>query len=161
MIDIEPVTGILSLILFGAFTVPFILHSLKNKKIEKALLAKINEVAATRNAKPEQIETWRRLYGIGLDSSKKVLVYLRDDEQSETLDLQDFSKVKLVKTNIDVVGEESTHSVLNYVGLELTPKTNHKLPVVLEFYDGDKFSDLMGETLLADKWEKILKSNLN
>lgn len=161
MIDIEPVTGILSLILFGAFTVPFILHSLKNKKIEQALLAKINEVAATRNAKPEQIETWRRLYGIGLDSSKKVLVYLRDDEQSETLDLQDFSKVKLVKTNIDVVGEESTHSVLNYVGLELTPKTNHKLPVVLEFYDGDKFSDLMGETLLADKWEKILKSNLN
>ena len=161
MIDIEPVTVIMSLLLFGAFTVPFIYHSQKNKKKEKSLLSKLSEGASQQNAIPNEQETWRQLYAIGMDTSKKILVYHRENEQTSVLNLNEFSKVKLQKSNLEIANGEATRTVLHSLNLELIPKNAHASSIFLELYDGDRFSDLLGETVLAEKWEKIIQSNLN
>lgn len=161
MFDIEPVTIVLSLLLFGAFTAPFVYHSSKKKKKTKALESKLNELAKAQGANLSLTEIWRNYYVFGLDPSKNCLIYFQDTPEFSpiVLDLNDFKKVGVIRKNLESKNESSGRQILDYLALELTKKSGGNA-IQLEFYNGDLFSDLMGETLLADKWLETLQKQL-
>jgi hypothetical protein len=162
MIDIEPVTLVMSLALFGAFTVPFIYHSQKNRKKEAFLKGHLFEVAKNLGAIPDQTEIWRNQYALGIDTTKRVLSYHREVPNSNSMvfDLKDFKKASIVKRNLEIKNGETHKSILDYLALELIPKSGNN-PIQLEIYDGEQFSDLLGETVLAEKWAELIQRNLN
>ena len=163
MIDIEPVTLVFSFVLFGAFTAPFIYHSQKNKKKESKLLEKLLEAALSLDSRIDTQESWRYEYALGLDSKKGILYYHQNSLEGSpfSFDLKDFKRVSVSKKMREFQSGTTTKSVLDYISLELVPKDPKKSIVNLELYDGDKYSDLLGETLIADKWAELAKKHLN
>lgn len=127
------------------------------------MLTNLNELARQRGANPTEIETWRFRYAMGLDPKENVLVYLRQDSQSlsYTLNLSEYKTVQLIKKFQEVNGKELTTKLPEYVGLQLNPKKSSEEPVALEIFDAEMYSDLSGETVLADKWVAILTKQLN
>lgn len=163
MFEIDPVTFLMSCILMCAFSVPFIYNGQKNKKIARTLMAKLNELAQLKGANPTEIDIWRFRYALGLDVSQNVLVYLCQDTTSVSysLNLADFKTVRLIKKYQELNGKSQTQKLPEYLALELVPVDSVAQVVSLELYDGELFSDLMGETVLADKWVGILNKQLN
>jgi hypothetical protein len=161
MFSIDPVTAVLSLVLFCAFTVPFIYHYQKNKRREKLLLQRLKETASQSGAIPDVAETWRYHYAIGLDKTKKRLIYVMEDENSYTicLPLSDVKKVSLIKKNREIETSEGKKTILEQVVLELHHDSSKK-PSLLEFYNEKRFSDLMGEAVLAENWAELIRQNL-
>jgi hypothetical protein len=162
MIDFEPVTLLMSLALFGAFSVPFIYHSQKNRKKEASLKSHLFEVAKKLEAMPDQTEIWRNQYALGIDTSKGVLSYHREVpiSYSMAIDLKDYKKVSLIRRNSDMKNGTVNNTVLDYLALELFPKSGTS-SIQLEIFDGEQFSDLLGETVLAERWAEIIQSHLN
>jgi len=160
MISIDPVTAMLSLVLFGAFTVPFIYHHQKNKKKQKQISQKIQQAGIGTHTKPDQLEIWRHHYAIGLDTFSKVLFYLQEGETNATycIPLAEIKKVSAIKKTKEI--GEPKKSIIDFVGLELQYISPSQKSLVLEIYDGDKFSDLMGETVLAEKWATTIQKHL-
>ncbi|WP_339878006.1 hypothetical protein [uncultured Algoriphagus sp.] len=163
MFTIEPVTLTMSCLLMFAFSVPFIYHGQKNKAINKKLLANLNDLANRKGANPTEVDTWRCRYALGLDQKENVLVYLRNDTDSisYSLDLAEYKNVQLIKKFQVENGKELTTKLPEYVGLQLIPKLPSAEPVALEIYDAEMYSDLLGETVMADKWVAILNKQLN
>tara|TARA_R110002072_G_scaffold214404_2_gene371677 strand:- start:163939 stop:164430 length:492 start_codon:yes stop_codon:yes gene_type:complete len=163
MFEIEPVTLLMSCLLMCAFSVPFIYNGQKNKKITKALMAKLVELAKFQGANPTEIESWRFRYALGLDVKHNVLTYLRQDTESLSynLNLSEFKAVKLIKKYQEVNGKPQTQKLPEYVALELIPVASGAQMISLEIYDGELYSDLMGETVIAEKWVGILNKQLN
>ena len=160
MISIDPVSAVLALVLFGAFTVPFIYHFQKNKQKEKQLSLKLLDVGKTAGAKPDLIETWRNQYALGLDTPKKVLLYLSEGEANNSfcIPLSEVKKVTvLIKTK--EIGELKK-PVVEHVGLEIYFTSPTKKSIILEIFNEEQFSDLMGETVLAEKWAESIKKLL-
>lgn len=163
MFDIEPVTLVFSFVLFGAFTVPFIYHSQKNKKKDSQLLERLLEKALSLDARIDTQESWRHEYALGIDSNKKILFYYSDSQEESPLaiNLKEYRNVSVSKKFLEVKTESNSRSVLDFVSLELIPKESKKGGIHLELYDGEKYSDLLGESLLAEKWAEIVQKNLN
>lgn len=160
MISIDPVSAVLALVLFGAFTVPFIYHFQKNKKKEKQLSLKLQDAGKTAEAKPDLIETWRHQYALGLDTTRKVLVYLSEGEVNNSfcIPLSEVKKVSvLIKTK--EIGELKK-TVIEHVDLEIYFISPTRKALMLEIFNEEQFSDLMGETVLAEKWAEIIKKHL-
>ena len=161
MFSIDPVTAILSFVLFCAFTVPFIYHIQKNKAKEKLLLKKLKAEGLAQGAQATEIDTWRNLYAIGFDPSKKVLLYtfMGELEVSCSIPLSDVKKVSISKKTREVGNEEIKRTLIDKVGLEFI-HASAKKNTYLEFYDSELFSDMAGETLLAQKWAELIQKHL-
>ncbi|MBS4072042.1 MAG: hypothetical protein KGZ90_11970 [Algoriphagus sp.] len=161
MFSIDPVTAILSFVLFCAFSVPFIYHIQKNKAKEKLLLQKIKAEGQSQGVQATELETWRNQYAIGLDPSKKVLLYtfLGELEISCSIPLSDVKKVSISRRTREAGNEEAKRTLIDKVGLEFT-HASAKKNTYLEFYDSELFSDLAGETLLAEKWAELIQKHL-
>jgi hypothetical protein len=163
MIDIDPVTTSLSFLLFGAVCAPFIYQSIKDTKKRKVLLLKLSELAFLKNGTPTQSEIWRNQYAIGLDPEKKVLAYMRSSDQplTSTIDLQQVKSAKIQKITREVKSESSKRTIVDFVGIELNYLLEGAKPTVLEFYDAELFTDLNGESVLAEKWVELISNSLN
>nr|WP_287939613.1 hypothetical protein [Algoriphagus sp.] len=160
MITIDPVTAVLSVVLFGAFTVPFIYHFQKNKKKDNLLVQKLKDAINAIGGNLDQFESWRHKYAIGLDTQKKVLVYHQEGEIGATfcIPLSEIKKVTVIKKTREL--GESKKSVLEQLGLEIHYVSPTKKSSLVEFYNEEFFSDLMGETLLVEKWAELIRTNL-
>jgi iron only hydrogenase large subunit-like protein len=163
MFDIDPVTLIMSCVLFCAFAAPFIYYANQNGKKELALKAKLTKTALAGEATPDQVEVWRNQFGLGLDSKKNILVYLHESEVniSYIVDLEDVKQAVVRKRTREVNGTSGKTTVVDYVGLELHYKAENKKSILLEIYDGEEFTDLLGETVLAEKWAGLINQRLN
>ena len=161
MFSIDPVTVVLSLVLFCAFSVPFIYHLQKNKAKEKLLRLKIKAEAQSIGARAEEIETWRNQYAIGIDQTKKVLfyTYMGEVKFSCSFPLSEIEKVNISKKIREIGNEEMKRTLIDTVGLELV-NTSNKKNTYLEFYNSELSSDLAGEILLAEKWMELIQKQL-
>ncbi|GMQ23918.1 hypothetical protein Aoki45_06000 [Algoriphagus sp. oki45] len=159
MIDMDPGTLIVSTLFMAAFIAPFVYHNIKSKKVVTQQNDSFNSLAGQSGAKPEVRERWRNIYQIGLDRDKKILVYQRYGEKpmESAVDLKKISKVSVEEKAHTVVVEKEKRVILDYLALNLYPKDKEQGPISLEFYDGELFTDLLGERLLANQW----KSNLD
>jgi hypothetical protein len=163
MYDLEPVTFIMSFLFMAALSAPFIYYGQQTKKKNTTLISKLKELAQAKSAIPTELEIWRSRFGLGLDYHQKVLVYVKTGtaEAETVLQLSEFEKVNLIKNFGKVVGKTQSNKLPEFIALEFIPKLPHCKPISLEVYDALDFSDLQGETVLADKWFEILKKQLN
>ena len=163
MFEIEPVTLSVCILLLCAFCAPFLYYSKKNSKRNKQLIAKLYELAGSSGANLSEVETWRARYGIGVDSTKKVLVYFQsgEDEATKILNLNDYGKVSLLKNYPEEKPGKQNYRIPESVAIELVPRLDSSAIHRLEFYHADHFTDLQGETVLADKWYQTLKNQIH
>jgi len=163
MFDIEPVTLIVSTLFMCAFCAPFIYYSQKNNKKNKVLISRLHELASLSGAKLTEIETWRSRYGLGLDSNKKILIYCQNAETqvSKILYLNEYRKVSLIKNTKEQKSSNQNYSIPQSVTIELVPRMENSEKLHLEIYHADHFTDLQGETVLAEKWYNTLKNEVH
>jgi hypothetical protein len=162
MIDIDPVTMSLSFILFGAVCAPFIYQSIQQTKKRKILLQKLSEIASQLNGKLIQTENWRNQYAIGIDPENKILAYIRSSEQpmAISIDLKQVKSAKINKINRELKIEKDKRIIVDYVSIELNYLLEGSQPTILEFYDAEFFTDLNGESVLAEKWVELISGLL-
>lgn len=163
MFEIDPVTLTVSILLLCTFCAPFYYYSNKNNQKNKHLIKKLHELAGSSEANLSEFETWRTRYGIGVDSQKNVLVYFQTGEEDTTkiLNLNEFKKVNLLKNYPEEKSGKLNYRIPESVSIELLPKADSSAIHRLEFYHADHFTDLQGETVLADKWYQTIKNQIH
>ncbi|GAB2501669.1 hypothetical protein [Algoriphagus taiwanensis] len=158
MIDMDPGTLIVSSLFMAAFIAPFVYHNIKSKKVVTQQNQSFDTLAKLSGANPEVRERWRNTYQIGLDRDHKKLIYQRYGEKylDLTVDLKTIGKVSVEEKSHSLVVEKEKRVILDYLALQLYPMDKEQAPISLEFYDGEQFTDLLGERLLANQWKGYL-----
>ncbi|MEB2775921.1 hypothetical protein SYJ56_11430 [Algoriphagus sp. D3-2-R+10] len=162
MISIDSVTLAVMSFAMVATASPFVYYSYKLKKISSGNLASFEEFSSTNNITPTQHERWRNHYHLGLDKQHKKLVYHRFGSYPEQslIDLKDVNKVSIQEKIRKVqVGKEKRY-ILDFLALQFHFKDTSHSPKTIEIFDGELFTDVAGERGIAEKWQKILESNL-
>lgn len=93
MTPIEPVSLGISLLAIIAFITPFVYHSKKRKRQETSLRQQFFHAPQEYGLDLHQLEFWRGQYAIGLDESKKTLLYQNSASSRE------FVRIPLVKVS--------------------------------------------------------------
>lgn len=158
MFTTEPVTLVMAAILLGAFCIPFILHFLKRNQKRNKLIQEFNKQLEPFGGAVDLQDIWRNQYIIGLMTANKTMVYYKMDEQPITHifsmadidDIQVKSKFRELKT-----GKEKK-KVIDETGLLISLKNQKS--VYLEFFNQDNFTDLLGESVLVEKWAELLRN---
>jgi hypothetical protein len=162
MLDIDPITMVMALVLFGAFCVPFVYHIRKQRKISKQQKARLALLAKDAHISLDTVDFWRNKYALGLDQKQRQLLYLKFGEE-ESVQLVDLGNPFDLKNYKESDGNQRAKSsiedkFMDRLGLQITLKTPIAKKFTLEFYDSAVFSDQMGEIVLLRKWEEILRS---
>ena len=105
---------------------------------------------------------WRDYYAIGLDSEKRILVYIKFDAEPEiqVTDLKDCVLVSQHQQKEEIQNGNRRSEIINYLGLQLKLQKSHQQEIHLEFYNGDLFSDHQGEGPLVLKWKELIAQQL-
>ncbi|MCH7413819.1 hypothetical protein MM213_10010 [Belliella sp. R4-6] len=159
MFDIDIITISIAIVSMVAFAIPFYLNNVKVKKEklnnDKLLQTFLNSHNLNLNIQ----DNWRKQYFIGIDTSQNKLVYVDDlaDIKPIILDIRDVKQVKINEVSRVVGAKSNSRKIIDSLHLQLT---NHQGKVIglLEFYDGEKFSDLVGEPILIKKWEATISA---
>jgi len=162
MQTIDMTTVMLSTLLITGFIAPFALYSLKAKHAEKANAQSFNELNKEYGVNPTVVDRWRKHYTLGLDKLNNKLIYFRygDFPQQAVFDLNEVAKVSIQEKNrIVVVGSEK-RSILEYLAIQLHFKDPKHLARSIEIYDGELFTNQLGERVMANKWNDLLNSHL-
>ena len=160
MFDIEPVSLVISLVLIILFSSPIVLYKRKQSQKIKFQTHYIEEMGSKSNLKFDESDRWRDLYFIGLDSVRKILVYVKFGPENtiHQIDLSKASDVKLEKMEREIKIEGKPQNIIDGLNLKIEIHGDKAETRMLEFYDSELFSDNMGELPLVQKWEKTLKT---
>jgi hypothetical protein len=156
MLDIDPASLGISLLALSAFIGPLYYYSKKLKQKLNSQKEFIKQLGQSNNLQFSELDFWRGLYAIGLDSNQRKLVYVNFSDQTETvvIDLEKVHKIVILKREHQLSNGKDKRDILDHLALLIdTFDQNHKL----EFYDSEKFSDNDGEWPLIQKWHNMLK----
>lgn len=159
MFEIDVVTLIMAAAGMVAFAIPFYLNSqkVKREKIQKA--DRLSEFLKKHELNLTEYDEWRNRYYIGLDPQKCKLIYISNLNEINPV-IIDLNKVSHVKINevSRVIGTKiNSRKIIDFLSLQFI-NYDGKIIGDLEFYDGEIFSDLVGEPIVIKKWEANLQS---
>ncbi|MCH6200093.1 hypothetical protein MMU07_10900 [Aquiflexum sp. LQ15W] len=159
MFDIEPVSLVISMVLIILFSIPFIIFKRKQSKKIKSQKLFLEQLETNYYLKFDQTDDWRDMYFIGMDSARKILVYVKFGTENtiHKIDLDKVTDVKLLKMERPLNVEGKALHVLDSLILKIEIYGEKTATRMLEFYDSELFSDNLGELPLIQKWEKIIK----
>jgi hypothetical protein len=153
MFDIEIISMLIAIVAILAFIAPFYIQYLRVKKMKLRKASELNRFLEENKLQINDFDFWRNFYYVGIDSSQMKLVYANGADQfsNELVDLKDINYAK-IRESFRILGEkESKRKVIDLLILELIDASGN-VRYMLEFYDGEKYSDLLGETVLVKKW---------
>lgn len=147
--------------MIAAFALPFYLNARKVKLREREAIRILTDYISTHGLNLREKDQWRDKYFIGLDKEKAQLVYSADTSQDnyKSIFLDQIKRVSIVEVSHQVTNGKESHKELDRLDLILINQ-NDKPIHALEFYDGDQYSDLVGEAVLIKKWEALLKDSI-
>jgi hypothetical protein len=161
MLDIEPVTLVISLVLFAAFCAPFVYHISKQRKTTRQQQTRFALLAKDAHISPTTVDFWRNKYALGLDERQRQLLYVKfgEEETVQLLDLGYPFELKTYKQTESNLAEKGpvADKYMDRMGLQISLKAPVPKNYTLEFYNSEYFSDQMGEIVLLRKWEEILR----
>lgn len=161
MFDIDPITLVISSVLFAAFCAPFVFHIRKQRKIAKHQQARFALFAKDAHISPNKVDFWRNKYVLGLDEKQRQLLYVKfgEEEIVHLLDLGYPFEMKSYMQSDKKTAEKGPieEKFMDRMGLQISLKSAIAKSVTLEFYDSEVFSNQMGEIVLLRKWEEILR----
>jgi hypothetical protein len=150
-----------SIVLIIAFIAPIYLH-IRHRNLQMSRsLAEIEKFIQKHGLNLTRKEHWRDRYYIGLDSKNGKLLYTSDmlTTPPSLLDLRQVGRIILEEHFHYVQIRKEKTKVLDSIHLQLLGKEGQELHR-LECYDGNKFSDLSGEAMLAKQWIKVIEEAL-
>ncbi|EMS33560.1 hypothetical protein C943_04438 [Mariniradius saccharolyticus AK6] len=161
MFDIEPITLVISLVLFAAFCAPFVYHISKQRKTTRQQHARFALLAKDAHISPDAVDFWRNKYALGLDERQRQLLYVKFGEE-ETVHLLDLGypfELKSYKLSDSNLAEKGPvpDKFMDRMGFQISLRAPIPKNYTLEFYNSALFSDQMGEIVLMRKWEEILR----
>ncbi|WP_026969060.1 hypothetical protein [Algoriphagus terrigena] len=163
MIAIDIPTLVLSSVILLGVATPFISYSIKSKKAKAQFLNGFNQYVSGLNLKVDVQEDWRNRYILGIDSTKKTLVYYQigENETKSQVKLQELSNAVVHQSYLNSDNPTATSKSLEQVTIQLYFKDPAKKTLNLEIYNQEYYSDLLGETLLASKWAELINERLS
>ncbi len=147
-------------ILLAAFSMPLLIHGSKINNKRKKARAALLEFASAHQVSFNEEEIWRNRYFLGIDHSKKILVYCADIFEGKPILIDLMSVHNLQVREISRRVGKEREKVVDKIEMLLSGAFPIS-PLILEIFDGEVFSNLMGEPLLASRWEKIINSVLS
>lgn len=158
MFTTEPVTLVMAAILLGAFCIPFILHFLKRNQKRSKLIQEFNRLTEPYGSPIDLQDIWRNQYIIGLMTATKTMVYYKEGEQpiSHVFSLADIDDIQVKSKFRELKSGKEKKKVVDETGLLISLKNQKS--VYLEFFNQDNFTDLLGESVLAEKWAELLRN---
>lgn len=162
MFDIDIPTLVVASVFMAAVLAIFFYYSFKSKKTRKEFYEKFNQFISGLNLNPTIKEDWRNRFILGLDQNKKTLVYCNFAENGEKIAvaLPEVSKVSVSETFQEMGPANSTKKILDQLALKIQFKSPEKESLSLLIYSADDYTDLLGETVLASHWAKIISQQL-
>lgn len=97
---------------------------------------------------------------IGLDKDSGKVLYRRFQPEVEEslIDLKEISRVAALKQYNDAAIE--TNKVVNRLWLSFIPIEKSR-DILLEFYNAEINMGMMGETVLVEKWQKLIQERID
>lgn len=162
MIAIDIPTLVLSSVILIGVAAPFISYSIKSKKAKNRFLNGFNQYVSGLNLKVDVQEDWRNRYILGIDNTKKVLVYYQvgENETKSQVSLHELSRAVIHQSYSNSDYPSATSKSLEQVTIQLYFKDPAKRTLNLEIYNHEYYSDLLGETLLATRWAELINERL-
>lgn len=162
MFDIDIPTLVVASVFMAIVFAIFIYYSQKIKKTRKELLEKYNRFITERNLKPTLKEDWRNRYILGIDQQSKTLVYCNfgNTEEKLTIALSEVSKVDILEDFQEGSNGVKSYKTLENLALKIQYKNPSKAALQLSIYSAEEYSDLLGETVLASNWAKLINQEL-
>jgi hypothetical protein len=162
MFDIDIPTLVVASVFMATVFAIFFYYSLKGKKARKEFSQKFNQFISGLNLNPDIKEDWRNRYVLGLDQQNKMLVYcdFGQDGKQLAIALPEVSKVDVAELYLEPVNAANTRKILENLALKIQFKNPGKSAIQLPIYSSEEFSDLLGETVLASNWAKIINQQL-
>ncbi|MFN3996522.1 hypothetical protein [Algoriphagus sp.] len=162
MFDIDIPTLALASVFIAATFAIFFYYSLKGKKARKEFAHKFNQFISGLNLNPNIKEDWRNRYVLGLDQQNKILVYCDFGENGKQLAiaLPEVSKVDISELYLEPANAANSRKILENLALKVQFKNSNKSAIQLPIYSAEEYSDLLGETVLASSWAKIINQQL-
>lgn len=162
MFDIDIPTLVVASVFMAIVFAIFFYYSIKSKKARKEFLEKFNRFISELNLNPNLKEDWRNRYILGLDQKSKMLVYCNfgDKEEKLAIALPEVSKVDVSEYFQEPSNGTNSTKILETLSLKIQFKNQSKSAIQLPIYSADEFSDLLGETVLASNWAKIINQEL-
>jgi hypothetical protein len=155
MIDIEPISLGIALVLSAAFVFPIFNHSRKIKLAQQKKLNTLLEMGIKEGYIWNTMDFWRNEYLIAVDKQKKVMAYYQSTSKEPILvDLNKYKMISIVEVETP---KEKGASRIHELHLKFQSNDPLCKAILLEFYNAEKFSDLNGEFPLVKKWEAICK----
>jgi hypothetical protein len=148
--------GIFSL---ACFIVPVIYLQNVKKKEKKKFLQNFLQLAGQQQLTISQYDCWSHYYGIGIDSSKNKLFYLKKDKETEQkiiIDLSEVEKCFLINKNRNIQGSK----VIDQLGLGFSFLHSRLPEKTLVFYNKEESMTVNDELQLSEKWKAIVNANL-
>ncbi len=162
MFDIDIPTLVVASVFMAIVFAIFFYYSIKSKKARKEFLEKFNRFISELNLEPNLKEDWRNRFILGLDQQNKTLVYCNfaDKEEKVVIALHEVSKVDVSEYFQESTNGTKATKVLENLALKIQFKNPSKPAVQLPIYSAEEYSDLLGETVLARNWAKIITQEL-
>ncbi|MBW3468084.1 hypothetical protein [Arthrospiribacter ruber] len=160
ILDIEPISLGISLLLIAAFIAPLYVYTKRVKEKNRFLIQ--NQLAQAKNLGFEllEYEMWRGRYFLGIDQSRQYLLF---NPEMGTSELEVIALSKINSTGVSqevrtlISGKEKV-IIIDKIGIEL--KGSDKSTYV-EVFDRTYYSDLNGEKVIAQKWLGIIKNAIS
>lgn len=161
MFDFDFITLSIAMISIAAFTLPFYLSHRKIKARVAIAKKQMADFIKNQGIQIQVEDLWRNQYYIGLDPEKRKLIYTEDIAAASPvlIDLDGVRQVKIDEVSRNLVSQVNTRKIIDHLKLVFVGE-NGKVIDTLEFYDGDKYSDLSGETILIKNWETCIQNVL-
>ncbi|EOZ98710.1 hypothetical protein A33Q_1364 [Indibacter alkaliphilus LW1] len=164
MFEIDIPSMLIAIVAILAFIAPFYIQYLRVKKTKLRKTSELNRFLEEKKLQINDFDFWRNFYYVGIDSSQMKLVYAKGSDQfsNQLIDLKDINYAK-ISESFRILGEkEPKRKIIDLLILELIDASGN-VRYMLEFYDGEKYSDLLGETVLVKEWRdqvnSVLKKN--
>lgn len=146
------------LLIMIAFCIPFIYSYQKKKQHEKKLAGQFINKARELQLDISVYDIWRRKYAIGIDKSRGQLLYVKfePDKKVNLFKLSNIKKVRVQNEQREVGSGKEKDLVIDKIWLALAFNDPKVPEAILEFYDADESFGLIGEPLLAKKWQALV-----
>lgn len=162
MFDIDIPTLVVASVFMAAVAAIFFYYTMKSARARKEFSAKFNGFTSGLNLNPEVKEDWRNRYILGLDQQSKTLVYCNfgQNESKIAVPLPEVSKVDVSELYSEPIKGTTAKRTLENLALRVQFKNPSKEALHLPIYSAEEYSDLLGETVLASNWVKIINQQL-
>jgi len=157
-------TIIISVIFLALAFSPVLLMRQSRKKLEKAMLQSLAQVATRHKGSLSKHEFFGN-FAIGIDESNHMVFYVKQDRDKleeavvNLADMQD-CKVSNISKTIKSKGDSESYTVVDRLDLSFTPREKSKPEIKLAFYASAGSNQLNGELKSVEEWSKIVKDQM-